>query len=245
MTVEILFLHPSFWDQPNLTPLREVCSKWKELRSLEKWNQLLLNDNTFLKTLWKGWFKLPQGDFFQVNVTGKELVCSHGRHGGVSDLVCNGIQVCVVLDMTQEPQLEQGQELCGIHPLHSPPQCLITLSSHNLFFFFPMFSLPLFHLGWRWGGGQISLLFSLELRHQQNSSAMLTQGRWKGHVPWWTRSLETSISQWESSLRYSGWLPLWVKSPLWTPPKVFSLSILSKCCFSPKGPLLCFAWWKN
>ena len=109
----------------------------------------------------------------------------------------------------------------------------------------PMFSSPLFHLGWGWGGGQISLLFSLELRHQQNSSAMPTQGHWKGHAPWWTRSLETSVSQWESSLRYSCWLPLWVKSPSWTPPKVFSLSILSKCCFSPKGPLLCFAWWKN
>ena len=43
-------------------------------------------------------------------------------------------------------------------------------------------------------GGQISLLFHLELRHQQNSSAILTQGHWKGQAPWWIRSLETSMS---------------------------------------------------
>lgn len=94
-----------------------------------------------------------------MNVTGKELVCSHGRHGGVSDLVCNGIQVCVVLDMTQEPQPEQGQELCGIHPLHSPPQCLITLSSHNLFFFFPNVQFAFISLGLAVGWGADFLAF--------------------------------------------------------------------------------------
>lgn len=100
MTVETLFLPPSRWDQPNLNPLKEVCSKWKELRRLEKWNQFLL--------MTTGFWNPYEG----IDSSYHRVICPQSwnfsavvRVGCLTYLllVGNGTQAYMVLDVTQEP----------------------------------------------------------------------------------------------------------------------------------------------